>query len=109
VVYDLTDGDTKDIPEISYERAIREASESDNEEDLRGATFIIDSGCTHHVVNDITLLSNVVFASKAKIMGTMKGCFMELISKSRHWEQYRCLAKFYMLSILNIILYLYPY
>jgi len=54
VVYDLTDGAGVEIPEISYKAAIRNESEDDDEHDLRGAKFIIDSECTHHVVNDLS-------------------------------------------------------
>jgi len=74
VVYDLTNGIGAEIPEISYEAAMRNESEDDNDEDLRGDKLIIDSGCTHHVVNNLSLLSDVVFASKGKCMGAMKGC-----------------------------------
>jgi len=84
VVYDLTDGAVEEIPEISFEAAIRNESE-DDEKDLRDATFIIDSGCTHHVVNDLSLLSDVVFASKGKSMGTMKGCLHGTYVKITAW------------------------
>jgi len=77
-VYDLTDGVGTEIPEISYKAAIRNDSENDDVHDLRGDKFIIDSGCTHHVVNDLSILSDVVFASKGKSMGT-RDVFMELM------------------------------
>jgi len=93
VLYDLTDGNANDIPEISYERVTREAAEGDNSDDLRGATFIIDSGCTHHVVNDLTLLTDVVFASKGKSMGTMKGCLHGTYAKITAWGTIPLLGK----------------
>jgi len=69
VVYDLTDGVGAEIPEISYEASIRNESEDDDEQDLRGAKFIIDSGCTHHVVNDLSLRSDVDLRQREKVWG----------------------------------------
>jgi len=85
VIYDLTDGVGEKIPEISYKSAIRNELEDDDEEDLKRAKFVIDSGCTHHVVNDLSLLSDVVFASKGKSMGTMKGCLHGTYVKITAW------------------------
>jgi len=93
VVYDLTDGGGAKILEISYESAIRNESEDDDEQDLRGAKFIIDSECTHHVVNDLSLLSDVVFASKGKSIGTMKGCLHGTYGKITAWGTIPLLGK----------------
>jgi len=53
---------------------------------LRGATFIIDSGCTHHVVNELSLLGDIVFASKGMSIGTMRGCLHGAYVKITAWE-----------------------
>jgi len=40
---------------------------------IRSTRVIIDSGCTHHVVNDLILLSHAVYAAPGKHLGHIKG------------------------------------
>ena len=44
------------------------------ERGVRMAVFIIDSGASHHVVNDITVLDNVVHIQENEDMGRVRGC-----------------------------------
>ena len=41
---------------------------------LENQSFYIDSGCSHHVVNDISLLDNVNMRKSNRSLGCILGC-----------------------------------
>jgi hypothetical protein len=40
----------------------------------RKAVFIIDSGASHHVVNDISILDDIIYKGPREDMGRVRGC-----------------------------------
>ena len=52
----------------------RKSSNKDNSESERKAMFIMDSGCSHHVTNDLSILDNVVHCGNVSDLGRISGC-----------------------------------
>ena len=49
-------------------------SKSNKYETTKKVIFIIDSGCSHHVTNDIIILDNVVHCGNVSDLGRISGC-----------------------------------